>query len=290
MSVVSFAAAQLLRVLPRAAISKALGTLCEAELPAPVMKGILGAYCRAYNVATGDACPTGVPYGSFDAFFTRKLRDGLRPIEGDARALVSPADGKLSELGRIDASGTLSVKGQRYTLEELIDDAGWARELCGGGFGVVYLSPRDYHRVHSPISGTIVRVKGIEGDRFPVNSLGERYVPGLFVRNRRVVVEVQSPEWGRVAVVLVGAMIVGRMTVKGIDQSDVAGEHRVSLKIQRGEELGAFHLGSTVVFAVGPRSFDGFARGTGEVTYGQALAIAARDSATQSNGRKERAS
>src|SRR4029079_4413403 len=126
-----------------------------------------------------------------------------------------------SEIGAIEPHGVIRVKGQQYTLDELLDDAAWARELRGGGFGVVYLSPRDYHRVHSPIAGKITRVRGIEGDRYPVNSIGERYVPGLFVRNRRVTLEVHSPEWGRVAVILVGAMIVGRMTVVGVDQPDV---------------------------------------------------------------------
>ena len=276
MSVVTFGFAQLLRVLPRAAISKALGTLCEAELPSPVMRGIVSTYCRAYSVATHEADPTALPYRSFDAFFTRKLRDGLRPIEGDDRTMVSPADGKLSELGVVQPHGAIRVKGQEYTLGELLDDEGWARELRGGGFGVVYLSPRDYHRVHAPIAGTITRVRGIEGDRYPVNAIGERYIPGLFVRNRRVVVEVQSPQWGRVAVVLVGAMIVGRMTVLGVDQPDVQGDHRVTppRAITRGEEIGAFHLGSTVVFAVGPGHFERFVRGTGEVAYGQALSVA----------------
>ena len=276
MSVVTYGFAQLLRVLPRAAISKALGSLCEAELPAPLARAVVSTYCKAYRVAMHEADPEALPYRSFDAFFTRKLKDGLRPIDGDERTLVSPADGRLSEIGRIEPHGAIRVKGQNYTLEELLGDAGWARELSGGGFGVVYLSPRDYHRVHSPVSGRIVRVRGIEGDRYPVNSIGERYVPGLFVRNRRVTVEIASPQWGRVAVVFVGAMIVGRMTVVGIDQPDVQGDHPVKppRPVERAEELGAFHLGSTVVFAVDEEHFGGFSRATGEVSYGQGIAIA----------------
>jgi phosphatidylserine decarboxylase len=275
MSVVTFAAAQLLRALPRAAISRAVGSLCEAKPPPPVLRVILGAYTRAYQVATHDADPSALPYESFDAFFTRRLREGLRPIEGDDATLVSPADGRLSEVGAVTPGGSIRVKGQNYTLEQLIGDAAWARELCGGGFGVVYLSPRDYHRVHTPVAGTIVRVRGIEGDRYPVNRIGELHVPGLFVRNRRVVLDVRSPAWGRVAVVLVGAMIVGRMTVVGVDQPDVQGEHVVRRDVARGDEIGAFHLGSTVVFAV-PPPFGGFARSPGDVTYGQALARAVR--------------
>jgi phosphatidylserine decarboxylase len=276
MSFATFAAAQILRVVPRNAISRAVGALCEARAPAPIINGVVRAYSAAFRVDVHEADPSGAPYSSFDDFFTRRLREGLRPIDGDDRTLVSPADGRLSVVGTIERHGAIRVKGEDYTIEELIGDPAWARELCGGGFGVVYLSPRDYHRVHAPIGGEIVRVRAIEGDRFPVNRIGELHVRQLFVKNRRVAIEVQSPEWGRVAVVLVGAMIVGRMTVAGVDQPDVMGEHVFSpgRRIVRGEEIGQFHLGSTVVFAVPPRHFRGFSRATGEVRYGQALAMA----------------
>jgi phosphatidylserine decarboxylase len=276
MGVMTFAAAQLLRVLPRNAISRALGALCEAELPAPLMRRVVDVYARAYDVNLDEALPTAAPYASFDAFFTRQLREGVRPLEGDERTMVSPADGKIVDLGRADAHGTIMVKGKPYTLEELVGDAAWARELSGGGFAVVYLSPRDYHRVHAPCSGKIVRVRGIEGDRYPVNTIGEQHVPNLFVKNRRVVMDLRSPEFGRVAVVMVGAMIVGRMTVVGIDQPDVQGEHAPSPAIEcaRGDEIGKFHLGSTVVLVVPPEHLDRFTRDPGEVIFGQAIAVA----------------
>jgi len=274
MGVVTYAAAQLLRVLPRGAISRAMGTLSAAKPPQPLMQRVLDVYCRAYEVDLAAARPSDTPYESFDAFFTRRLRDGLRPIEGDDRTLVSPADGKLSVCGRVEPNGTFIVKGQPYTMDELLEDSAFARELQGGGFGVVYLAPRDYHRVHSPVAGKIVRVRAIAGDRYPVNRIGELHVPQLFIRNRRVLVEIESPVWGRCAVVLVGAMIVGRMTVVGIDQPDVEGEHVVSRSVARGDEIGAFHLGSTVVFAVPKKHFDSFGRAPGEVFYGQALTVA----------------
>lgn len=278
MGVMTFAAAQLLRVLPRNAISRAMGALCEAQVPAPLMRGIVKAYSRAYDVNIDEACPSGLPYTSFDAFFTRKLREGARPIDGDDYTLASPADGRIVDAGRSDLAGTIQVKGKPYTLEELVGDASWARELAGGGFTVVYLSPRDYHRVHVPVSGKVVRVRGIEGDRYPVNSIGEQHVPGLFVKNRRVVIEVHSPQFGRVAVVMVGAMIVGRMSVVGIDQPDVQGEHLPSppMEIHRGDELGKFHLGSTVVLLLPPDRFDRWVREPGDVNFGQALALAKR--------------
>jgi phosphatidylserine decarboxylase len=276
MGVMTFAAAQLLRVLPRNAISRAMGSLCEANLPAPLMRGIVAAYSRAYNVNEAEVCPTNLPYTSFDSFFTRRLREGSRPIEGDDKTLVSPADGRLASTGHADLHGTITAKGKPYTLEELVGDRAWARQLAGGGFCVVYLSPRDYHRVHAPISGKVVRVYGIEGDRYPVNDIGLEHVPGLFVKNRRVVLEVDSPDFGRVAVIMVGAMIVGRMSVVCVDQSDVQGEHRLSrpFEIKRGDELGKFHLGSTVVLLLPPDRFDRWVREPGDVNYGQAIAIA----------------
>lgn len=273
MSVVTYAAAKILGALPRNAISRAMGALCEARVPAPVLQPILSAYGRAYDVDWDEAAPSDQPYPSFDAFFTRRLRPGLRPIEGDDAVMVSPADGRLVDLGRSDGRGSLMVKGRPYTVDELVGDRDLARDLTGGGFAVVYLSPRDYHRVHSPVSGTIRRVRAIDGDRWPVNEVGEQHVPRLFVKNRRVVVEVESPVWGRVAVVLVGAMIVGRMTVVGIDQADVAGEHVLSpgISLERGDELGAFHLGSTVVLLVPPDRFAGFSRDPETIRYGQSL-------------------
>jgi phosphatidylserine decarboxylase len=253
-----------------------MGSLCEANLPAPVMRKIVAVYSRAYDVNLEEVCPTSLPYTSFDSFFTRKLREGARPIDGDDTTLISPADGKLASFGHADLNGTITAKGKPYTLEELVGDRQWARELAGGGFCVVYLSPRDYHRVHAPLSGKVVRVYGIEGDRYPVNDIGLEHVEGLFVKNRRVVIEVESKEFGRVAVVMVGAMNVGRMSVVCVEQSDVQGEHRLSpaFEIKRGDELGKFHLGSTVVLLLPPDRFDRWVREAGDVNYGQAIAIA----------------
>jgi len=286
MGVMTFAAAQLLRVLPRNAISRAMGSLCEAHLPAPVMRGIVAAYSRAYNVNVEEVCPSNLPYTSFDSFFTRKLREGARPIEGDDATLISPADGRLASVGHSNLEGTITAKGKPYTVEELVGDRDWAQKLAGGGFCVVYLSPRDYHRVHAPLAGKVVRVYGIEGDRYPVNDIGLEHVPGLFVKNRRVVIEVESPDFGRVAVIMVGAMIVGRMSVVCVDQPDVQGEHRLSppFTIKRGDELGKFHLGSTVVLLLPPDRFDRWVREPGEVNYGHAIALAKKPS-TQRKGR-----
>jgi phosphatidylserine decarboxylase len=141
---------------------------------------------------------------------------------------------------------------------------------------VVYLSPRDYHRVHAPVSGVIRRIRSIPGDYYPVNTVGMRHIPRLFCRNRRVAIEIDSHDDcpGRVTVVMVVAMIVGRITTVGIDARDVPfGDHTFDppLRVARGDEIGVFHLGSTTVVLVEEESAGERRAGVGPVLYGQAL-------------------
>jgi phosphatidylserine decarboxylase len=239
-----------------------------------VSDSIVRAYSRAYRVNLDEAadCPDG--YCSFDAFFTRRLREGAREVSADA--LVSPADGRLSVVGTIDAGMRLLVKGRPYDVAELIGDPLAAERYRGGQFAVVYLAPGDYHRVHSPVAGAIVEVRGIPGDLYPVNAIGERHVPRLFVENSRVAIQIATPELGRVMAVMVGAVIVGRMSVTGIDAPDVPpGVHRFDppLPIERGGELGIFHLGSTVVLLLEPGIH--LKREVGRIRYGESLVSSA---------------
>lgn len=269
MSVTTFAAAQLLRLMPRSRISRAVGWLCEHPLPPKVSHAIANAYIRAYGVDMTEVTPNG-PYASFDAFFTRALKDGARAIS-DA-PLVSPADGLLVDCGRVDERCRLSIKTRSYSVGELIDDAVEADHFGGGSYLVVYLSPRDYHRVHSPVDGQLRFVRAVAGDAFPVNAIGERHVPRLFVRNQRAVLMVDTEKLGRVAVVMVGAFIVGRITVNALPGRFVLpGEYLLqpSVPIRKGEEIGMFHLGSTV--AVLTEKAVAFSQGPGPVRYGQAL-------------------
>jgi phosphatidylserine decarboxylase len=269
-SVTSFAAAQLLRVLPRVGISRAVGRLCERQLPPQVSRAIAEAYCRAYSVDMGEVEPLEGAYPSFDAFFTRALRKGARAVSEDA--VVSPADGLLSAIGRVEPGARIVVKGRPYDVRTLTGDRADAERYEGGSFAVVYLSPRDYHRVHAPVDGVISCVRGMPGDLFPVNSIGERHVPRLFVRNNRVAICVDSKLLGRVTVVMVGAMIVGRISVTVLGGSSARpGEHSLlpPTEVQRGDEIGMFHLGSTVVLLF-ERNIE-LLREIGPVRYGQSL-------------------
>ncbi len=253
MTVTSFAAAQLLRVLPRAKITRAVGQLCDVPLPDALASAVVGLYVRAYGVDLHEAEERSTPYPSFDAFFTRPLREGMRPLASDPKAIISPADGRVASAGPIDRDGRLMAKGQPYRVEDLVGDRADAARYEGGNFAVVYLSPRDYHRVHSPVAGKISLVRSMAGDYFPVNSIGERHVPGLFAKNRRVAIVIDSEDHGRVTVVMVGAIVVGRITVSAVPGRDVPlGNHRVDppLPVERGGEIGMFHLGSTAIVFV----------------------------------------
>jgi phosphatidylserine decarboxylase len=217
-----------------------------------------------------EVAPRELPYPSFDSFFTRPLREGVRDINHDP--VVSPADGRLNARGVIERDCTIAVKENIYGVGELVGDTRDAERYVGGQFAVVYLSPRDYHRVHSPVDGRITLVRGIPGDLYPVNAIGERYVPKLFVRNNRAAIVIDTETVGRVTVVMVGAVIVGRITVSAIAEPAVPpGVHVIDppAEVRRGDEIGVFHLGSTAVLLFEPKVE--ICRDLGSVRYGQSL-------------------
>jgi phosphatidylserine decarboxylase len=178
-------------------------------------------------------------------------------------------------MGPIDGQGTFVVKGRPYSVAELVGGQQEAERFLGGSGCVVYLSPRDYHRVHAPVGGVIRRIRSMPGDYFPVNAIGVKHVANLFCRNRRVAIEIDAdPSLGRVTVVMVVAMIVGRITTVGIDARDVPlGDHvfEPALRIGRGDEIGVFHLGSTAVVLTEKRASGAWLVSEGPVRYGQAL-------------------
>jgi phosphatidylserine decarboxylase len=236
---------------------------------------VVSLYVRAYGIDLGECQPRNGAYESFDQFFTRELRPGLRTICPNTQEVASPADGTIEAIGPVDGEGTLLVKKQRYTVADLIGDVADAERYAGGQFAIVYLSPRDYHRVHAPVAGAVTRIRSMPGDLYPVNSIGERHVPLLFSKNRRVAIVIDTAALGRVTLVMVGAIIVGRITVNTIPGPDVPlGDHVISpaRPVQKGEEVGVFHLGSTAIVFVERGAAARFARATGPVRLGQSLA------------------
>jgi phosphatidylserine decarboxylase len=260
MPVVSLVAATSLKVLPRKQLSRMLGRLARVGAPEPVLQTAMRAYCRAYDVDLSECEVPAGGFSSFDAFFTRKLRPGTRTLDPDPAVVLSPSDGRVDDLGSIEPGATLKVKGRAYDVAELIGDPAAGPELEGGTFAVVYLSPRDYHRVHAPVTGSVTAVRHIPGTLFPVNAIGVRYVPNLLARNERVVIHQRSEQHGRVVTVMVGAVGVGRIGLS-FDDSVVTNDGRAPglrvysehpPQLERGDELGVFHLGSTVVLLLPP--------------------------------------
>jgi phosphatidylserine decarboxylase len=278
-SAVTYATAQILRALPRERIGRTIGRWADRRWSPPLGRAVVRLYSRLYHVELDECLDTG-RWASFDAFFTRRLRDGARDVDQDPGAVTSPADGRIEAIGPLAQQGTLVVKGRPYAVDQLVGDHGEALRFVGGTACVVYLSPRDYHRVHAPVTGTIRRIRSMPGDYFPVNAIGMRHVANLFCRNRRVAIEIDAPlPLGKVTVVMVVAMMVGRITTVGVDAYDVPfGDHRFDppLRVARGEEIGVFHLGSTAVVLVekpaqGSWKICPVGEGSGQVRYGQAL-------------------
>lgn len=218
-------------------------------------------YCRAYDVDLSDCEVPAGGFRSFDAFFTRRLREGARPLPADPELVLSAADGRLEDAGAVDAAGSLTIKGKPYTVEELLGDPREVEHFAAGQYYIIYLSPRDYHRVHAPVSGDVVSTHHLPGTLYPVNAIGEGHVPGLFARNERVAVYQESPMHGRVCTVMVGAIGVGRISLSFDDRVMTNADHQPQRyeyprdrppALARGEELGTFHLGSTAIVFLRP--------------------------------------
>jgi phosphatidylserine decarboxylase len=228
-----------------------------------MLRMAMRAYCRAYGIDLDDYQVPEGGYTTFDAFFTRQLRPGKRPIDPQVDTVVSPADGRIEDIGPIEPESRLLIKGHSYSVAELLADR-WAASLYAGGqFAVVYLSPKDYHRVHAPVEGHVRAVRHVPGSLFPVNAIGLEHIPRLFARNERVVIEQQSPIHGPLTSVMVGAIGVGRISLafdhELITNDGKAYGERIFLSeegpmLRRGDELGMFHLGSTVILLAGPGS------------------------------------
>lgn len=266
----TYAAAQVLKLVPRVQLSRAVGKLCDLQVSPTISRVATKIYARAYGVNIGEAEPTASAYRSFDEFFTRGLRPGARPIA--QVPIVSPSDGKIVAAGAVTDGQEIVVKGNTYEVSELCGSTEAGKRYNGGEFMVIYLHPRDYHRVHSPVDGAIVSVRSMPGDLFPVNAIGEKHVPKLFVRNQRVAIGIETPTMGLVTAVMVGATIVGRIstTVLGGESTPV-GEHVIEppVSVVKGDEIGVFHLGSTVVLLTEGRGRLSWANGP--VRYGESV-------------------
>ena len=253
MPVAERAAVRLQYALPKRVMTQFAGRVADARRGAATTR-LIRWFIRRYGVDMSEAAnPDPAAYATFNEFFTRALKPGARPI---ARAdLVCPVDGAISQFGDIERDQILQAKGHRYTTLALVGgDAELAARFEHGLFATLYLSPRDYHRIHMPCDGRLVRMIHVPGDLFSVNPVTAQGVPGLWARNERVVCVFEGPR-GPWTLVLVGATIVGSMATvwHGVVNPPRVGELREwhyadqQIDIRKGDEMGRFLLGSTVV-------------------------------------------
>ena len=271
-------------LLPKQALTGLAGRFAGAALGRWTTAAI-ERFVRRYGVDMGEAAnPDPASYATFNDFFTRPLRTGARPLA--AADFICPVDGAISQCGAIDGDQIFQAKGHRYsTLALLGGDAGWAQRFEGGQFATLYLSPRDYHRIHMPCAGRLLRMVHVPGALFSVNPVTARGVPGLFARNERLVCLFEGPQ-GPFAMVLVGATIVGSMATvwHGVVNPPRPGTLRSwdydghALQLARGEEMGRFLLGSTVVmlFPRGLMQFPADWQATRPVRMGEAMGTLSR--------------
>lgn len=237
------------RLVPQHKLSRVIGKVAASENPL-VKNVVISAFKTQYGIDMSIAEQgNALKFKSFNEFFTRSLKDGVREIDTDSRSIVSPADGAISQLGKIEAGDIFQAKGQSFSVEKLIADPQLAEPFKNGEFATVYLSPKDYHRVHMPFAGTLTETLYVPGELFSVNQTTAENIPGLFARNERMVCLFDT-ELGRMAVVLVGAMIVAGIETVATGKVKPTGRlelNQHNLFLEKGAELGRFYLGSTAV-------------------------------------------
>ncbi|OTG64268.1 archaetidylserine decarboxylase [Acinetobacter silvestris] len=237
------------RVIPQQQLSRVVGKVAASEHP--VIKNVaIQAFKAKYDIDLSIAQQTdALKFKSFNEFFTRALKEGVREVDADSSSIVSPADGAISQIGLVKEGDVFQAKGQSFSVEKLIGDPQLAEPFKNGEFATVYLSPRDYHRVHMPFAGTLTETLYIPGELFSVNQTTAENIPGLFARNERMVCLFDT-ELGRMAVVLVGAMIVAGIETVATGKVKPSGRLELNhheMKLEKGDELGRFYLGSTAI-------------------------------------------
>ncbi len=257
-----FIATLLVHLLPHHACARLMRRLARVRTSA-VKDFLIRRFITRYRVDMAEARqPDPAAYPDFNSFFTRALAPGARPVVTGAGEIACPVDGAVSQAGAIERGRLLQAKGIEYTLTALLGgDADLADRFVGGEFATLYLSPRDYHRVHMPCTGTLAETRYVPGRLFSVNDYSTRHVRNLFARNERLVTLFETAN-GPMALILVGAFFVAgietvwtgevsRRRPQGSWQRYRHGRS-VTVELERGEEMGRFNMGSTVIVLFGP--------------------------------------
>ncbi len=249
------------RALPQHALSRAMHRIARSRSRL-VRNALIGTFVRGFRPEMDGACePDPLRYETFNAFFTRPLRPEVRPIDPDPRAVVSPVDGLVSQIGYLDGLAMLQAKGRTYGLDALLPGhRRWIERFTGGAFATLYLAPRNYHRVHMPLGGELRAAWYAPGRLYSVNAATTRAIPGLFTLNERVTCAFESQDGLSFALVLVGALLVGSIATRW--HGDVTPRSpRAALELPvpdparplaKGAEMGRFNMGSTVIVLFPP--------------------------------------
>lgn len=241
--------------LPQGFISRAWGWLARRRRPRLAVEGLKRAFVRAVGIDMSEAAQPIGAYACLEDLFVRSLRPGARRIDPDPTAVICPVDGTVGMCGTVADDTLLQVKGRTYSLSRLLDDPNAAARFEGGPYATIYLAPFNYHRIHAPVSGEVRAAAHIPGALMPVFPEALESIDELFARNERLITYIDSPDAGRVAVVKVGATLVGRITVSYDASLHTNCSVRASRHLaynpprlmNKGAELGIFELGSTVV-------------------------------------------
>lgn len=256
----------LLAVLPKNMMSRVAGVIARISLPGPLRRAQLRSFGSTFGVNFDEVKDELASFKNVQEFFTRELVPGARPVDGAADAFVSPCDGAWGQAGLVEDGTLLQVKGRPYSVGALLGDDELAGRFEGGAYATMYLSPKDYHRFHTPCAGAIARADYLPGTLWPVNRAGVQFVNGLFAENERVVAHfVPAGSDKRVALVAVGATMVGKVKVTFDDlETNVPGRGRsvreydegARPSFDKGQEWGRFEFGSTIVVVAEPGVID----------------------------------
>lgn len=246
-------------VVPKRAYSDAVGWAAALPVQPGARSTVLGLFAHAYGIDLREVELPIADYPSIDAFFTRRLKPGSRPIDATPGSVVSPADGRVVAVGPVTRAGRIQAKNVDFDVATLLAAPEFAERFHGGSYATIYLSPRDYHRVHTPAEGTVQGWRHVPGTLYPVNKASSEREPALFARNERVVTFLEGDP-GFFAVVMVAAIGVGHITLsydpEAATHAHGVGDAAVRVKtyqdgggprLGKGEELGIFHLGSTAI-------------------------------------------
>lgn len=250
MKLSAFLELRLLRLLPKNLVSRWMGWLAGLRLPRRLLAFVIRRFTRAYGIDMAEVATS--QFDTFNDFFTRPLRPECRPVDNDAASVVSPVDGVIGMAGDIGGGDLFQCKGIAYSLSRLVVHPAYAEMFSDGHYVTLYLSPRHYHRIHSPLAAAIEELYYIPGTLYPVKPLAIANIPGLFTINERLITLLRHTLAGPVAVIKVGATVVGKIKVVYDKVESNCGRrpiHRCyqGISIAKGGELGRFELGSTVV-------------------------------------------